>query len=71
MVAPFDIAWSVAKMTRFAPSEESFNLHGETERLHQLADLLRDDPAINMRPQDKVGMEKVGPLGGKYDVGNR
>lgn len=71
MAAPFDIAWSVAKMTRFAPSEEAFNLHGETERLHQLADLLRDDPAINMRPQDEVGMEKVGPLGGKYDVGNR
>ena len=71
MTSAFDKAWSFTKMTRFAPSEEAFNLHGETERLHQLADLLRDDPAINMRPRDEVGMEKVGPLGGKYDVGNR
>ena len=70
-MSAFDKAWSFAKMTRFAPSEEKFNLHGESERLQQLSDLLADDPAINMRPRDEVGMERVGPRGGQYEVGNR
>ena len=71
MATAFDKAWSFAKMTRFAPTEEAFNLLGESERLHQLGDLLEPDPAQNMRPRDEVGLEKVGPLGGKYPVGNR